>query len=277
MNEADWERLLNRVNMVEAQNRRFRRLGLAVAAIAVIALVAGQVRPSAAPRNVERLIEAERFVVKDKQGRTRALLGIEDDTENATLKLFDKSGDSILAATVADEFCGIGLYPARGPFAMILAKPDLASLTFRPQATLLAGLLPDAKAKADPILSTHGGDHKAEIGLFHDNPYVAIGDRNSRRGEWLVTDTGDAGFTVRDKAGKTRIELVVSDVQGTSLRIFDKAGVVRGTWGLEANDKFMLHALNDTEGVRGAWAVYRDGTTWIRLTDKTGNVIFSAP
>ena len=67
--------LVQRVERLERQNRRFKRAA-AAAALAVVAVVAmGQ----AAPRI--STVEAQRFVLKDKSGKIRAVLGEGADNE----------------------------------------------------------------------------------------------------------------------------------------------------------------------------------------------------
>ena len=274
MNDKESETLMRRLNRLETENRRVRLVALPVAIIAAAVLLSvGMAEPSAQQSGTERILEAERFVLKDKQGRIRAWLGI-DENDSATLRLFDNTGDTMVAVTAGADTCGTLFVPARGPVAMITAKPNMAFLSFRPRATLESlGLLVGKKEQ-----KLTSPDHKSEIGLYGGNPYVALGDKNGERGEWLVDDAGNIAMTMRDKAGTSRAELAVSqNTTGTALRLFDKDGMARGTWGLAPDGKFMLLGMNDKAGVRAAWTVYRDGTASFVFVDRNGKVTFSAP
>lgn len=66
--------LRDRVEALERQNRRLRLGILAVAGLWAVFGLLGQARASR-----EGVIEAQRFVVKDAEGRERAVLGLEPD------------------------------------------------------------------------------------------------------------------------------------------------------------------------------------------------------
>ena len=87
MNETETETLKRRLSRLETENRRVRLVALPLAILAAaVVLSVGMAEPSAQQSGTERLLEAERFVLKDKQGRVRAWLGI-DDNDSATLRL----------------------------------------------------------------------------------------------------------------------------------------------------------------------------------------------
>lgn len=66
--------LHDRVEALERQNRRLKLGFLAAAGLATVFGLLGQVRASR-----EGVIEAQRFVVKDSEGRERAVLGLDPD------------------------------------------------------------------------------------------------------------------------------------------------------------------------------------------------------
>lgn len=80
----DLQSLIERVEKVEKQNRRLKQIGLGVAVLAGAVLLMGQARSN-------RTIEAEKFVLKDANGRIRARLGMEAD-DRPTLALLDAKG-----------------------------------------------------------------------------------------------------------------------------------------------------------------------------------------
>lgn len=60
--------LSNRLERLERDNRRLKRLGTAILLLASTLLLMGQGRPN-------RTVEAERFIVRDRQGRVRVEIG----------------------------------------------------------------------------------------------------------------------------------------------------------------------------------------------------------
>ncbi|MFQ5881799.1 MAG: hypothetical protein ACE5I9_04930 [Candidatus Methylomirabilales bacterium] len=87
MDDSKMEILVRRLDRVERENRRWKRVGTFVlAAIAAVALT-GQ----ATPRNVAKEVEAEKFLLRDTSGKTRAVLAMGAD-ESVGLSLSDKDG-----------------------------------------------------------------------------------------------------------------------------------------------------------------------------------------
>jgi len=88
--------LATRLGRLERQNRALRRLLLAVAGGGLgLAVTAGW----NAPDGVQKVVEAERFVLRDAQGKERIRIGTGTGTENngpvASVTLFDKDGKEI--------------------------------------------------------------------------------------------------------------------------------------------------------------------------------------
>jgi hypothetical protein len=72
---------MSRLERVEKENRRMKQAALGVVVIVCSVFLMGQVRPN-------RTIEAQRFVVKDSNGKVRAAFGMEDnDPKGATLAI----------------------------------------------------------------------------------------------------------------------------------------------------------------------------------------------
>jgi len=72
-----------RLEKLERQNRWFKRTGLAALLLAAAVVVMGQAHPS-------RTVTANKFVLLDSQGRTRAVL--QADSIRATLTFMDGAG-----------------------------------------------------------------------------------------------------------------------------------------------------------------------------------------
>jgi len=72
MNELTMDKLVQRLDRLERENRRLKCIGaLVVVGIAAVMLM-GQTKSS----KVAKVIEAEKFVVRDKSGKVRAALQI---------------------------------------------------------------------------------------------------------------------------------------------------------------------------------------------------------
>src|SRR5713226_1954809 len=80
--------IVSRLEKLERQNRIFKRAGLCALVIAVAILLAGQ----AVPRN--HSVEAQLFLLKDVNGKTRATLGMDALIDAPYLKLYDANEKS---------------------------------------------------------------------------------------------------------------------------------------------------------------------------------------
>jgi hypothetical protein len=81
MNERTMNLLARRLDRLERENRRLKRVGSAVLiGLAILALM-GQ----ATPARVQKLVEAERFVLRDTNGKLRATLSMEDGSPSLSL------------------------------------------------------------------------------------------------------------------------------------------------------------------------------------------------
>ena len=67
----DLTAVVERLETVERQNRRMKRVGLIAIGLVGAVFVMGQAEPKS------RVVEAEQFIVRDSRGQKRALLGLE--------------------------------------------------------------------------------------------------------------------------------------------------------------------------------------------------------
>jgi hypothetical protein len=65
----DLHAVLDRITKLEAQNRRLRRGGVAILVLLSAVILMGQAAPSS------RVVEAERFILKDSEGNVRGWMG----------------------------------------------------------------------------------------------------------------------------------------------------------------------------------------------------------
>jgi hypothetical protein len=91
----EMQAILQRIERLEADNRRLRRAMLGVALLAAVVLAMGQARP-------RRTVEADEFVLRDKAGRKRALLGF-DSSGHPSLTFYAENSNFTASLDGADE------------------------------------------------------------------------------------------------------------------------------------------------------------------------------
>jgi hypothetical protein len=102
------KQIARRIEAVERENRRLRRITLSFVVLAAAVLLMGQARPN-------RTIEAEKLVLKDANGKVRARLEL-DSMDRPNLALLDAKG-----------FPTVSLSGGDGPFLTICAAPRYSS------------------------------------------------------------------------------------------------------------------------------------------------------
>ena len=101
MNEPSMEIIGQRLSHLERENRRFKYGGVLLLIVIAALIMMGQAKPS----KVAKVIEAERFVLKDDEGKVRATLGFDKSEFSAKMgfTLYDKSGDRRMWQGVRDK------------------------------------------------------------------------------------------------------------------------------------------------------------------------------
>jgi hypothetical protein len=153
----DFERLQNRISKLEDQNRRFRQLGgVGLIAVALL-LVAGQ-GPS------KKTVEANEFVLRDTDGKARALLTVVED--NADLILYDAMDRGRMELKVdSTGGASLNMFNAQGMPVAALSGGDAAVLNLgktggeeRLLATVAPGIVPSfVLSDKDGFQTTIGG------------------------------------------------------------------------------------------------------------------------
>jgi hypothetical protein len=166
----DLHEIVQRLACLESQNRWLKRgfFSLLVGAGAVL-LVAAQ--PAGKPKEVQ----AEKFVVVDAAGKTRAILGVDKvhpawEQPRAGLYIHGPDGKPQVLL-MADEGTGGGLY---------LQEKDATRLGLVSRQGKMAGLVVYRKPE----------DRKSQIGLFY-------------------SDDGKPGFFLNDQNGTSRIGMIL--------------------------------------------------------------------
>jgi hypothetical protein len=175
------QRIVARLERVEEENRRLKRGVVVLLVLAGAALLMGQRPPN-------RTIEAEKFLLKDANGRVRARLDMEQ-ADRPTLALLDARGFPLVSLG-AGETPSMTLWKNGGG-----QQVQIGSFS-----SDLFGVALYAKDKETPFRGL-----QAAIGVFRDSPGIE-----------LYNDAGQAAGLDLD-AGRPK--LVLSDPSGASTNI----------------------------------------------------------
>lgn len=112
MDNAELRAVAGRIDRLEAENRRLRRLILLTLVSITLPLLAVQCSSG-------RTIKAEQLVIEDGQGKPRASLGL--DGEGTRLRLYDAQGKRRASLSLgADGQPGLALFDAEGRAGAVL-------------------------------------------------------------------------------------------------------------------------------------------------------------
>jgi len=151
MNGPTMEALAQRLEKVEQQNRRLKRVGVVVLALAVAGIIMGQAMPGA------RKVEAEEFVLRDAAGNVRAELVAFKD--GLALTLLDESGKSRATLAVDKPGPRLSLYDENGkPRARLAVYEDGPALILLDENGMFRVSL--LVRKAGPMLLLHDENDK---------------------------------------------------------------------------------------------------------------------
>ena len=111
MDELTAEAMQRRLDHLERENRRVKRIALVAAALTLVSLLHLAVPVGTAQ---VRTIEAERFVLRDRSGVVRAQLSISPPSGAAELSFNDEEGRALISMPGAGGFASIVLSGANG-------------------------------------------------------------------------------------------------------------------------------------------------------------------
>jgi hypothetical protein len=180
MNEPMLADLTQRLDRLERGNRRLRLAGV----ILLLALVAvgamGQVLPKAVPK----VVEAERFVVRDTRGKISATLGAGSGTTTPALSLADQNGKLRAGLAVLSD----------GAVGLVLADKD---------GNLRASIGLAADASSQVILYNKEGRGGAGLIVRADGAGLTLDDKDGERRVMLGLNAyGFPSLHLSDKDGK---------------------------------------------------------------------------
>jgi hypothetical protein len=106
----DLQHILERLEVVERQNRRLKRIGLVAFGLAAGVVLTGQAQPEKPPEKKSTVVEAEQFIVRDANGQTRGLFGLDHPTSPGhspvRIGLYNE-GSSSAVMYLSDGFGGV--------------------------------------------------------------------------------------------------------------------------------------------------------------------------
>jgi hypothetical protein len=244
MNEAIIDCLTQRVNRLEKENRRMKRLaGLAVVGITALMLM-GQAKPS----HVPKVSEAERFVLRDPNGKVRAALAVVKNQPVLTLHDSDEKMKVLLNIADSGEPT-LRLFGNDGSESVYLSN----ALGYHDRRGLR--LMLGQVDKQGPF----------------EGPFLRLYDANGTNRASLVTSDDGSSLTLYGKDGKGQVALQSRD-DGKQNLVIKPEGSEHGM--VLTADTLVF---SDQGGkIRAGLTVLREGAG-LALYDRTGKAIWSAP
>jgi hypothetical protein len=314
---------LVRLAALERQNRRLRRALVVLAAVVIVALGAAAVA-LVAPYNAQvglylgqllgrpevvetkkTIVEAEQFVLRARDGRVRATLGLRGENSMG-LDLYDAAGKARAGldlgsdgeanlwlgaddGQVAASFNGRGVRigaSGRPGASLTPAGLSLLDAAQRPRVTLAAkedgttsltlndregktGALVDVAAEGSRLGLFYGGGVRAGIGYGRGGSQLNLFSEDGQDHATLsLMPDGSTSLLFHDQQGHQRIALGVlaNDVAGLSL--FDKGDKQRGTLSVTGDNTPHLELYDGAGARRAALALSAEGLPGLQLEDR---------
>lgn len=139
---TDTQGLWVRLEKLERTNRRMRRVGLVLLALVVLVSCGMEATHS-------RTVEAEQFVLKDSNGRTRGIMEV--TAEGPSFKFYDANQKVRLALSVFHDMPGLALFGSKEKNAAVLAVVPTGADLKGPETAglMLYDLQGNARAQLD--------------------------------------------------------------------------------------------------------------------------------
>jgi hypothetical protein len=199
MDKPKIDELVERIERLERENRRWRwGSGLAMTA-GLVVMIGGAQRA-----NDAKVVEAEQFIVRDKDGNERVRLGVGSNGA-AGLVLQDKDrkgGIDLVSSSEGRPY--LDVWNKTMGHLMLVATPDRMAVDFLDAKRVGQIALRIEKPSGNQYLSfLMGGKGSLNLGLNED---------------------GSGGLGIFDSAGQRRTELWQGRDAGPVLRVFDADG-----------------------------------------------------
>ena len=244
----DLQAVLEPLEKLERQNRRLKRAGLLALTAVGALLLMGQATPKS------RTIEAEKFVLKDSAGKTRAVLSMILDEPG--LAIYDEKGIKRADLFVTPNGPGLALYNEAG--------------TLQTALTAYKGV--------NGLLSyNHDGTPSTVLGEEETGAALRLFDADGKPHIELSTTDQAPQMSFRDAAGKERAVMYLEPHSGSpSIAFYDQREKIMTA--LYAGDIGPTLRLNDPdENPRVELGVNKDGAPSLHMWDAKGKVTWSTP
>jgi len=172
----DLAAVVARLEQVERDNRRLRRVGVMLVLIVASGLLMGQAVP---PR---RTVEAERFLVRNAQGKIRAELGIFEKGVTR-LRLLDTDGNARAILAVTDEGLPALAFVDRGQARLLVAadQDGTAGITLYDQAGKMWVALTTLSQRAGLLVFDQAEKRRVLLGAYRDgSPEAELTDQTGK-------------------------------------------------------------------------------------------------
>ncbi|MEE8492448.1 MAG: tetratricopeptide repeat protein [Nitrospirales bacterium] len=228
MNKPTMDTLVRRLERVERENHTWRWVG----SVVLVGMAALVLMGQATPTKVAKVVEAEKFVLRDSSGKIRAGLSVGSDGK-VGLAFADKDGKIRAGLGItSDGSPGLALADKDGTRRAGLAigvdgtvRLDLADKDGKPRAELAV------LDYGSPVLflRNNDGTPRALFGFIADrSPTITLTDKEGKpRAELAVSDDGLPHLAILDKDEKSSAWLTVSDDGSPALTLTDKTGNTR--------------------------------------------------
>ncbi len=185
--QSTLDNLLNRLNKLERSNRRLKAVGTFVLAVFLTAMIMGQ-----APRR-PKLIEAERFVVRDSAGKERIVIG--DLTPSILREKPLVSGRPGYGISILNDFDASQDFGFSGSTTTKLTRFGLSFTKFSETSD-------EQLAKLKKGIALHDALGRSEIGY---NGIYVYGQNLTTQQAFLGMNYNRPALIVSDADGKPRV------------------------------------------------------------------------
>lgn len=302
---TDLQTLSDRVARLEAQNRWLKTVGILAAGVVGAALLMGQAKPQNSATS-ERVVEAEKFILKGRDGMNRGVWAVFPNGSTGLVLLDEQQHPLATLAVAADGMTQLIFNDRRGKTLSNLEVSNAhAMLTFGDKGGKRRGAF-GVLSDGTTALVFQDEDGKPRCSLrFDADGDMAMRLSGERKGgiEWTVKPNAETTMEIRDRQGvrrafwsadakSTKIGFVdSSDItrgvlaltgEGMGLRMFDKEGRKRSSWGVQPDGKSSLSLYDAKESARATLALDwpsnpKAESSSLRLFDKNGRIIFRLP
>lgn len=237
MKTSESHSLAERVNRLERENRRLKRIGVPILVGVVAVLLAG------AEVGKPKIIEAEGFVLKDKEGRKRAELSSSPDG-SSSMKLFDLAGTVRVRMAIEGAFDDIPM-----DAALISVCDD------RGRDRIVTQVNPFGALQYDFCDQAGGSRLSIVADDVSNGVQLSMNDmKDARRFSLLCGEDGSVGMHFEDRGPNARLSLYANNDGNAGITTSD----------VNENDRFVLECD-------------RDGLTSLKVLDEKGRPKFQAP